>query len=64
MPKHSHKVGYAASEASGTSVPYVDRHNLIYSPNNFYPSTQETGGNKGHTNLPPYQTLYMWKRTV
>lgn len=62
MPKHSHNlpVDKNYGEASSTER---DRINLtsgiVY--NNGYASN-DTGSNQPHNNMPPYLTVYMWRR--
>ncbi|MBE6144279.1 MAG: hypothetical protein E7169_01750 [Firmicutes bacterium] len=61
MPAHNHRIGYdqiwgyggTASIALTSGGPYyVSSTNYI----------GNTGGNQAHNNMPPYLTVYMWKR--
>lgn len=62
MPKHSHNlpVDKQYGEASPTER---DRINLTsgIAYNNGYASN-DTGSNQPHNNMPPYLTVYMWRR--
>lgn len=74
MPAHSHDVVYGGKNAtsgvtisysgSGSSVLNVEswawRKNGSGNGNNVYAKT--VGGGESHENMPPYQTLYLWKR--
>ncbi len=64
MPSHIHGVGYRTNNiATGVSGTwYMDP---AYSPNKVNGSAviQPTGGSQAHNNMPPYLTVYMWKRT-
>lgn len=64
IPKHSHKStmtrfitndGSSFSFASGG----VNSYSLLSST-----STAITGGDAAHNNMPPYLTVYMWKRVA
>lgn len=59
MPSHSHKAkGWAAVvDGSGNYITLGGNGSSdIY-------STRDAGGGKAHNNMPPYITVYMWKRT-
>ena len=62
MPKHSHNLPVDKSYGQATTTEY-DRINLtsgiVY--NHGY-SSNETGANQPHNNMPPYLTVYMWRR--
>ena len=59
MPKHTHQVrciGLTAQDGNVVSVPSIAEPT-------YQAPTGETGGDKAHNNMPPYLTVYMWKRT-
>lgn len=62
MPKHSHKLPVDKAYGQATTTEY-DRVNLtsgiVY--NHGYASN-DTGSNQPHNNMPPYLTVYMWRR--
>lgn len=62
MPKHSHNLPVDKQYGQATTTEY-DRINLtsgiVY--NHGYASN-ETGSNQPHNNMPPYLTVYMWRR--
>ena len=76
MPKHSHDIVYGNKDAtsgvtisysgSGKSVLNVEswqwRNNGSGNGNNIYAKT--TGGDQAHDNMPPFQTIYYWRRTA
>ena len=35
-----------------------------YGSGEYYPANQKTGGSQPHNNMPPYTTVYVWKRTA
>lgn len=63
MPSHNHKVGVGGNTYSGgyplqqTSGDYDKTEN-----GNFLINYE--GGDQPHNNMPPYLTVYMWKRTA
>ena len=62
MPKHSHNLPVDKNYGEATTTER-DRINLSsgIAYNNGYPSN-ETGANQPHNNMPPYLTVYMWRR--
>ena len=62
MPKHSHNLPVDKNYGEASSTEY-DRINLtsgiVYTTG--YPSNN-TGANQPHNNMPPYLTVYMWRR--
>ena len=63
MPNHDHK-GYVCANANidgGTGS------NSVFTAEDWGQGnmlTGTTGGGKAHNNMPPYQTVYMWRRTA
>lgn len=66
MPSHGHvfRFKYGMNSTSGTN--YVE--GAIRTVNKFEDTAQNSvassGGGKAHNNMPPYLTVYMWKRTA
>lgn len=60
MPSHTHKLGRDPdSTASARSGRYTIEK--VAEAQGFF-NTSETGGNQPHENMPPYLTVYIWKR--
>ncbi len=65
MPNHNHGLGISTGGSiAGSGI------NYSYTPNKYrtYPDTigemiLKTGGGQAHNNMPPYLTIYVWKRT-
>ena len=62
MPKHSHNLPVDKNYGEATTTER-DRINLSsgIAYNNGY-SANDTGANQPHNNMPPYLTVYMWRR--
>ena len=61
MPSHIHKytetiLDYTIAHSSGGSNFHIKGNQAS--------NVTSAGGNKAHTNLQPYVTCYMWRRTV
>ena len=68
LPKHRHPVD---NNQSGGTYDMTDKYELYVSNNNATLRTDHwcrftglAGGGEAHQNMPPYRTLYMWKRTA
>ena len=61
MPSHSHEIQYISAE-TGDSVAGVKGAPTA----NWWSADyiRATGGGAAHNNMPPYLTVYMWKRTA
>lgn len=63
MPKHKHDLSYRTGviQTGSSGTYYFD----VGTSGNWYtnsPSFKESGGNNAHNNMPPYMSVYMWKR--
>lgn len=62
MPSHSHQIGRDNDVAGGGL--YGSVHDGGVSTAQVKVDTSSTGGSQAHNNMPPYLTVYMWKRTA
>lgn len=64
MPKHNHII--YAPNAGGPDKGAALGFPEVGSPNTWWAAacmTEQTGDNEGHNNMPPYLSVYIWKRT-
>lgn len=61
MPAHAHDVELGINWSSG-NYQYLVQFSNEGSPKGRAMTTFDTGGGKSHNNMPPYLTVYMWKR--
>lgn len=62
MPEHAHEIkGEAGGQGSLSSWSRMDEWCPNYGWNSW---TEPRGGGKPHENMPPFITVYMWKRTA
>ena len=60
MPSHTHGLILAY----GANDPYRGLNYGTTVAGTFTSSINKAGGDKPHQNMPPFATLYMWKRTA
>lgn len=60
MPSHSHTVYYQHECDNGSGAGF----GLQSYPNPGSLSSASAGGNQAHNNMPPYLSVYIWKRTA
>ena len=58
MPSHTHSFAHAHNWANSNQGSHARMNG------NTWESTSATGGNQPHNNLPPYITVYIWRRTA
>lgn len=66
MPAHSHpngcRVQWYNDVTNGFQVTSIDNANLAVDKGTVY--TEYVGGNQPHNNMPPYRSVYIWRRTA
>ena len=63
MPAHKHDIWSQGGGATGqgwvaTAINGYDKNQVMGN------AIKETGGGQAHENMPPFSTLYMWRRTA
>lgn len=57
MPSHTHKQSIGSTAMTGNAP-------LVNGFNSFGEDTGAAGGDQPHNNMPPYLSVYIWKRTA
>lgn len=66
MPTHVHRLKYGSSSGSGLTVltTHATASNTWWWSDTSDAPVESSGGDAAHNNMPPYLTVYMWKRTA
>lgn len=66
MPSHVHRLKYGSSSGSGLTVlsSHATASNTWWWSDTSDAPVESSGGDAAHNNMPPYLTVYMWKRTA
>jgi len=59
MPNHAHEYYWSPNDHAGNAYPYAAGSHLKSSR-----VTESVGGGQAHNNMPPYLTVYMWKKVA
>ncbi len=62
MPKHNHGMYHRNAGVNGGT--WQTLRTLRYNSDDVSATGQMQGGGKPHNNMPPYVTVYMWRRTA
>ena len=64
MPSHSHKLYARGGQTAQTSSPFAANKPILQGSNSYGFDVSKAGGDGYHNNIPPYITVFFWRRTA
>ena len=64
MPSHSHKLYARGGQTAQASSPFADNKPILQGSNSYGFDVSKAGGDGYHNNIPPYITVFFWRRTA
>lgn len=64
MPSHSHKLYARGGQTAQTPSPFAANKPILQGSNSYGFDVSKAGGDGYHNNIPPYITVFFWRRTA
>jgi hypothetical protein len=64
MPSHSHKLYARGGQTAQVSSPFAANKPILQGSNSYGFDVSKAGGDGYHNNIPPYITVFFWRRTA
>lgn len=64
MPSHSHKLYARGGQTAQASSPFAANKPILRGSNSYGFDVSKAGGDGYHNNIPPYITVFFWRRTA
>ena len=64
MPSHSHKLYARGGQTAQASSPFAANKPILQGSNSYGFDVSKAGGDGYHNNIPPYITVFFWRRTA